>query len=175
MTEYDIQVGKIVAAHGLRGLVKVAPMSDIPDRHRTLREVLVKTARTARLYTVRQAKLTGQGAWLLELEGVTDRTQAEALRGAALLVREVDSPPLPQDVYYLHQLLGLRVVTTDGRDLGPITEVLETGANDVYVTAQALIPAIASVVKQVDLAAGTMLIEPLPGMLEEDARVLRDD
>lgn len=168
MAEYDVQVGKIVAAHGLKGLVKVAPLSDIPERYRTLKEVLVRTARTSRLYRVVRAKETGQGAWLMELEGVSDRTQAELLRGAALLVQETDSPPLPENVYYTHQLIGLRVMTTEGREVGPITDVIETGANDVYVTAQALIPAIAQVVKQVDLVAGTMLIEPMPGLLEED-------
>jgi 16S rRNA processing protein RimM len=168
VTEYDVQVGKIVAAHGLKGLVKVASLSDIPERYRTLKEVLVKTARAATLYQVVRAKETVPGTWLMELEGVTDRTQAEALRGAALMVPESESPPLPEGIYYTHQIMGLQVVTTDGRELGPVTDIIETGANDVYVTAKGLIPAIAQVVKQVDLAAGTMLIEPMPGLLEED-------
>jgi 16S rRNA processing protein RimM len=148
--------------------VRVIPFTDIPDRYATLTEVLVKTAQGAQLRRVLAAKAIAQGLWLLRLEGVGDRTAAEALRGAALMVREADLPALPEDVYYIHQIIGLRVLTTGGRDLGPVTDVIETGANDVYVTAQALIPAIAEVVKTVDLAAGTIVIEPMPGLLAED-------
>jgi 16S rRNA processing protein RimM len=168
VSEYDIQVGRVATAHGLKGLVRVAPSTDIPDRCRTLKEVMVKTARAARLHRVLAAKEIARGAWLMRLEGIEDRTQAEALRGAALLVREEDSPRLPEGIYYRHQIIGLRVVTTDGREVGAITDIIETGANDVYVTAAALIPAIPQVVKALDLETGTMLIEPMPGLLPED-------
>jgi len=168
VNEYDIQVGRVATAHGLKGLLRVAPSTDIPDRHRTLREVMVKSARAARLHQVLAVKQIAGGLWLMRLEGVEDRTQAEALRGAALLVREADSPCLPEGIYYRHQIIGLRVVTTDGREVGEITDIIVTGANDVYVTAAALIPAIAQVVKAVDLETGVLLIEPMPGLLPED-------
>lgn len=168
MNEYDVQIGQILGAHGLRGEVKVASLSDIPGRFATLSEVAVRTARTMTVRRVLGARETGPGTWLLRLEGIGDRTTAEALRGAALLVREVDSPSLPPDVYYIHQLIGLRVVTTDGREVGTISEVIETGANDVYVTENALIPAIPQVVQAVDLEGGTMLIEPMPGLLGDE-------
>lgn len=168
MHDYDVQIGQILGAHGLRGEVKVASLTDIPDRFATLSEVAVRTARSFTVCRVLGARETAPGTWLLRLEGIGDRTAAEALRGAALLVREEDSPALPPDVYYVHQLIGLRVVTTDGRELGAISEVIETGANDVYVTEKALIPAIPQVVQAVDLEAGTMLIEPMPGLLPDE-------
>ncbi len=168
MSEYDVQIGKVLGAHGLRGEVKVASLSDLPGRYQSLKEVLVRTAKTAATHRVLGVREIGPATWLIQLEGISDRTAAETLRGAALMVREADSPPLPPDVYYVHQLIGLRVVTTDGREVGVITDVIETGANDVYVTEQALIPAIPQVVQAVDLDAGTMLIEPMPGLLADD-------
>jgi len=164
---YDVHVGKVVSAHGLRGQLKVAPITDIPERWESLHEVMVRTARSATLYRVKAAREAHPGTWLVSLEGIEDRTAAEALRGAQLLVREDDSPALPEGVYYTHQIIGLQVVTTDGRELGPVTDVIETGANDVYATAAALIPAIKQVIRKIDLQAGTMLIEPMPGLLEE--------
>ena len=166
-SEYTVLVGRIAQAHGLRGEVRVIPLSDVPGRFQTLKEVLVQGAKSSALLTVQSAREGGRGTWLLRFQGLEDRTAIEPWRGAALLVREDDSPALPEGSYYLHQIVGLEVVTTDGRHLGPITEVLETGANDVYVTAAGLIPATREVIKKIDLAAGTMLIEPLPGMLEE--------
>ena len=167
-SEYSIQVGRIIEAHGLRGAVRVLSLSDVPQRFRSLTEALVRTSKSASLLKILSAEESGRGTWLLRFEGIADRTQAEALRGAALLVREQDSPALPEGQFYLYQIVGLEVVTTEGRRLGPITEVLTTGANDVYVTGAGLIPATNEVVKRIDLAEGMMLIQPLPGMLEED-------
>lgn len=167
--EYDVQVGKVLGAHGLRGLLRVLPLTDVPGRHETLKEVMVRTARTAQVYKVERATPAQKGLWLVRLEGISDRTQAETLRGAELFVREADLPELPEGQYYVHQILGLKVITTGGRELGPVTEVLPTGANDVYVTSAGLLPATEEVIKEIDLEAGTMTVEPLPGMLEEPA------
>ena len=168
-SEYDVQVGRILGAHALKGTVRVAPMSDIPGRHQTLKEVMVRTPKANVLLKVEKAAASDKGTWLMRFEGVSDRTAAEALAGGIMYIREQDLAPLPEGRYYVHQIIGLRVVTVDGRELGPITDVLETGANDVYVTETVLIPAIEQVVKEVDLQAGTMLIDPLPGMIEEEA------
>lgn len=166
-SEYEVAVGKVVAAHGLKGEVRVAPLTDLPGRAQTLTEVMVRGVRGERLLKIRRLRDTGKGTWIIWFEGLEDRTAAEALRESLLLVRAQDSPPLPEGSYFVHDIVGLEVVTTSGRQLGPITEVLVTGANDVYVTAGGLIPAISQVVKQIDLAAGLMIIEPLVGMLPE--------
>lgn len=167
-SEYDVQVGRILGAHALKGTVRVVPLTDIPDRHQTLEEVLVRTPRAETLLKVEKAALSSKGTWLLRFEGVNTREASEALAGGIMYVRDEDLPPLPEGRYYVHQIIGLRAVTVDGRELGPVTEVLETGANDVYVTEGGLIPAIPGVLKEVDLEAGIMLIDPLPGMLEDE-------
>jgi 16S rRNA processing protein RimM len=99
------------------------------------------------------------------LRGHPDRTSVERFRHAILQVRESDLPPLPEGEYYRFQLVGLRVVDTEGRDLGVLEEVLETGANDVYRVrapdgSDVLLPATADVVIRVDLEAGVMTVDP---------------
>lgn len=168
-SEYDVQVGRILGAHALKGTVRVAPETDIPNRHQTLKEVLVRMLKgPAVLLKVEKAAESSKKTWLVRFEGVNTREGSEALKGGIMYIRDEDLAPLPEGRYYVHQIIGLRVVTVDGRELGPVTEVLETGANDVYVTEGGLIPAIPQVLKEIDLQAGTMLIDPLPGMLEEE-------
>jgi 16S rRNA processing protein RimM len=166
-SEHDVMVGRILGPHGLRGLVRVLPFSDVPDRHRTLKQVVARTARFEQPLQIERAEPIKQGQWLVRFADVTDRTAAEKLQGAELFISEADLPPLPEGRYYVHQIVGLQVRTVDGRELGPISEVLPTGANDVYVTPAGLLPATDEVIKTIDLAAGTMLVDPLPGMLEE--------
>jgi 16S rRNA processing protein RimM len=106
---------------------------------------------------------------LLRLEDILDRDSAEKLRGAEVEVRRDDAPKLPTGQFFWHQVIGLRVETADGQTLGTVRDILETGANDVYVVhgarGEILVPAIKDVVKHIDPAAGRMLVEPLPGLL----------
>jgi 16S rRNA processing protein RimM len=101
-------------------------------------------------------------AWLLSLSGVESREGAEALRGALLEVRDAEVEREDEESYFVHELVGLRVVTTEGRELGVLREVLQPGANDVYVVAgpdgEVLLPAIAEVVERVDVAEGVMVV-----------------
>lgn len=165
MSEAWFIVGKVLSSWGLRGDVSVEVISTNPARFRP----------GSRLYahrtplTVTRVR-TVSGKVVVGFNEVRSRDEADALKGAWLEVPEADLPPLGPDQYYHHQVLGLWVATTDGRDLGRITDILVTGANDVYVVAgdgrEYLIPAIGDVVKQVDLEAGVMTIEPLPGLLD---------
>ena len=109
--------------------------------------------------------------YLLTLKGVASVQAAEALRGTNLLLLAGDLEPLPEGVYYRWQIVGLRVLLEDGAELGTVVEVLRTGANDVYEVEQAsgrkvLIPAISSVVKEIDLDAGVLRAHMPPGLLE---------
>ena len=111
-----------------------------------------------------------RGAFLIQFAEITTRSEAEQLRGAQLRIPRERAAPLKDGEYFWGQIVGLEVVTTGGESLGPITQILQTGANDVYVTARALIPAIADVVKEVDCERGRMVIEAIPGLLEADGR-----
>lgn len=100
------------------------------------------------------------------------REQAERFRGMELRLPFEAAGPLPDGEYYHWQIIGLRVVTTDGQSLGKVVHILETGANDVYIlrTEQGqehLIPAIEKVIKRVDLVDGVIEIEPIPGLLHD--------
>jgi 16S rRNA processing protein RimM len=114
---------------------------------------------------------TGGRATLLALSGVDDRETARQLRGRFVLVPEDSLEPLPEDQYYRFQLIGLAVATTDGRELGTLVDVLITGSADVYAVqgplGEVLIPATADAIVSLDLAARTMIVNPLPGLLPE--------
>jgi 16S rRNA processing protein RimM len=155
-----------VGAHGVRGEVKVRVITDFP-RRRFRKGARILIARAP--YTVAAARYQGDFA-LLRLEEVTERTAAEKLRGQDVEVPTAEALPLPRGQFYWHEVIGLSVVdNTTGQTLGTVKDILETGANDVYVVQtdgrEILVPAIKEIVKTIDPSAGRMLIEPLPGLL----------
>jgi 16S rRNA processing protein RimM len=163
---YDVLVGVIVGAHGVRGEVRVAPETDFPERFARLEQMAVTPKGAApRLMKITAARShVGKGLLLLRLEGIEERDAAEALRGAELRIRESDLTALPAGRYYEFQILGLAVVTEDGRDLGKIIDIIHTGANDVYETPRAMIPAIDPIVREVDLEQGRMVVHWVEGL-----------
>lgn len=106
----------------------------------------------------------------MRLDTIVTRDAARALIGQALYVPEAEAVALPKGEYFVHQIVGLTVVTTAGEALGTVAEVLETGSNDVYAVrgprGEVMIPALKEVIKEVDLAAGRMVVDPLPGLLD---------
>ena len=124
-----------------------------------------------REYAVARARVvphTRGAQVILDLDGIEERETAEALRGWLVQVTEDEAWKLPKGQYYWHQIVGLEVVTKDGRRLGPVSDILETGANDVYVVkredGELLLPAIKDVIKKISPETGEMVVELLPGM-----------
>jgi 16S rRNA processing protein RimM len=167
-TQQHLVAGRIVRPHGIRGQMVVEGASDLIDRAEPGLSVrLGASKRKARLLSLQRH----QGRYLLSLEGVTTREQAESLRGESLELRLEDVGPLPDGVYFRWQIVGLRAVTDEGIDLGEIVEVFSTGANDVYDVrrpdgSRVLLPAISSVVRQIDLEGGVARIHLLPGLID---------
>ncbi len=161
-------IGQVRSAWGVRGEVKVGVMTDFPDRFARLQQVYVGDPPEL----VRIEKCRPHGAYIvLKLAGYDDRTAADTLRGHFLQVPTAEAMPLGEDEYYVYQIVGLMVVTTGGEYLGRVCEVLFTGANEVYVVKdetgrEVLIPAIADVIREVDLEGGRLVIEPIAGLLE---------
>lgn len=157
----------MLGAHGARGEVVVRPLSRFPERFRTLRHVFLGESYTRA--TITRQRRHGRNA-LLTLDAVPAREAAQALTGRYLYVPETDAVPLPAGEYFVHQIVGLNVVTLDGAPLGSVEEVLQTGSNDVYLVrgprGDVLLPAIKDVIKEVDLARGTMRVELLPGLVD---------
>jgi len=117
---------------------------------------------------------------VLKLKGIDDANTAEALRNQNLDIPLNQLTKLPPDSYYQHDILGLSVITLDGRELGNIVDIIVTGSNDVYTIktpggSQVLIPAIKDVIKQVDLIRRTMYIDPLPGLLDNISEETREE
>ncbi len=164
------QVGVITATHGLRGEVKVYPTSDEPRRFDSLKEVILDTGRVQRRLRIRSVKYFKQFA-ILGFEGMDRIEDVERLRGASLLIDREDAVPLEEGEYFIPDLLGLEVVTDTGRDLGELVDVLQTGANDVYVVGggdrkEFLLPAIPECILEVDTEGGKMVVRLMPGLEE---------
>ncbi len=145
-------------------------LTDFPERLVPGRLVFVGPERTAlKIQAIRQHGKS----YRVSFEGFTTREQAGGLRNQWVTVRTDDLPALPEGDYYHHQVIGLRVLADDGRLLGRVVEILETGANDVYIVRsehgeEVLLPAIEGVIQAIDLAAGEMQVQILPGLLPED-------
>ena len=161
-----IAVGRINGPWGLKGHVKVTPLTSNPERLQPGAELIVNGERRHVLDVA-----SPKGYPCVLFDGFYNRNGAETLKGTLIEIEEAELPDLEPDRYYVHQLIGLQVVTTDGEHLGSLEDVLRTGANDVYLVKRRkakdiLIPAIADVIIRVDLEAGEMLIDPLPGLLD---------
>jgi 16S rRNA processing protein RimM len=164
-----LAVGYIVGAHGLRGEVRVELYTDFPDRFVPgLRLLLGEELEPLDLQQARPH----QSQLLLLFDGIESREAAEELRGLWLFIPDAEAAALEPDTYFVHDIIGLQVVTDEGRTLGKVTDILFTGANEVYVVEdaagnQVLLPAIAHVVRTVDLAARRITVTLLPGLLDE--------
>ncbi len=165
-----ILIGRIVGAHGIHGALKIYSYAESEDLFADQEElILIDPAGTRNRYAVAAVKAHKKSI-RLNLKHVETRDQAEGLRGADVYIPKSGLPPLEEGTYYWVDLIGLAVRTTEGRELGRVAEIIPTGANDVYVVrnegdAEVLIPAIDSVVLEIDLQKGCIRVE-LPEGLE---------
>lgn len=163
-----IAIGRIVRAHGIHGEVAVEVLTDFPERFDTIEVVFLGDSLNAEAWQVTGARWH-KARVLLSFRGCEDRTSAEQLRGLLVQVPIEEAMQLPEDEYYPYELIGLDVVTDEGEDLGRVSEVLFTNANDVYVVigprGQILLPAIADVIVQVDLDKGQIAVRLIEGLV----------
>ncbi len=158
-----VAVGWIRGPHGIRGELKVSTLTDFPERFEAGSDLWANGARY-RVSGVRPHR----GGLLVELEGIEVREQAEALSGALFEVPEQELASLADGQHFRFQIIGMEVVDGEGHALGRVSDVLDTGANDVYIArndeGDLLIPAIDSVVKEIDHEAGRIVVELLEGL-----------
>ena len=155
---WSLVIGQVTAPFGTRGAVRVKPETDFPERFRDLQEVCLELPNgEERFFHVTEARITPKGI-LLGLAECQDRDQAGALRRSWVKVKPSMAVPLPEGRYWVDQIIGLRVFTEEGKDLGEITEVIRAPANDVYVTPSAMIPAVRQIVREIDLQGGRMVV-----------------
>ena len=163
------QVGVITAPHGVRGEVKVFPTTDDNARFKNLKTVLLDQGRGTRELEIEGVKFF-KNMVILKFKGIDDRNDVERMRQAKLLVTRENAVELGKDEYFIADLIGMTVKGEDGAILGTVSDVLQTGANDVYVVALAdggevLLPAIKDCILSVDMEKREMQVHVLDGLL----------
>jgi len=169
-TDYNVIIGEVASPFGLRGEVKVRPVTDFPEHFGGLKEVYVGKGspprRSGRILKIESAR-PHKGAVIVKFAGIDDVSAAEALRGMELRISESELMPLEEDEYYIHDIIGLDVETTEGEHLGRVKEILRTPAHDVYITDRAMIPAVKEFIASIDLDRKKMVIRPVEGLIQE--------
>ena len=164
-----IEIGQIIKAHGLAGRVKALSYLESNRLLPSLKEARIGPTRdSAKRYPIENVRPEGRTHFSLTIEGIEDRNAADALRGLSIFLPYASLEALPEGEYYWEDLIGLAVVTEDGKPLGQIESIFPTGSNDVYVCKEGgreiLLPAIAEVIRSVDIQAGTVVVRLLKGM-----------
>lgn len=167
-------LGKVLRPHGLRGELRIEVLTAYPERIASNSTVYIgrdpQNAGIATAYEVQRAR-KHQQYLILQLVGVPDRNAADLLRQQYVMVPLENAVPLEDDEFYLFQAIGLAVYTDTGEHLGQVVELIETGANDVYVVhgprGEVLLPAIDECVLTIDIDAGTMTVRLMDGLLPD--------
>lgn len=166
-SDWNVVIGQVTTTFGNKGELKVRPETDHPERFTKLKEVCIARGKDDRRILEISGVRFHKGAVLLKLVGVDDMNAAEELRGAEVRVCESDRRPLAEHEYYVHDIIGLEVFTTEGENLGRVKEILRSPAHDVYVTERAMIPAVKEYVISVDLDSKKMVVRAVEGLVQE--------
>lgn len=161
-----LTIGEITKPHGVKGEVKVFPLTDDINRFKKLKRVFIEGKEVKVLYVT-----VGSDRAIMRLEGCESMDDAEKLRKKTLEVPREEAVKLEEDAYFIEDLKDCVVFDLDGVELGPVAEVIQTGANDVYwikKPKELLIPAIKDVVTKVDVEAGQIIIKPVREWMDED-------
>ena len=167
--EQFLQVGVLSSTHGVRGEVKVFPTTDDMARFKKLKQVILDTGREHKLLEIESVKFFKQFA-ILKFKGIDNINDIEKYKGKSLLVDRKNAVKLQKDEYFIADMVGLEVFTEDGELFGTMKDVLETGANDVYIIdspqhGEVLIPAIKQCILDVDIENNKMTIHLMEGLV----------
>ncbi len=158
-----ITIGQVVGPFGIQGGIKVKVLTDFLERFEKGREVLID----GEPYVITVVQWH-KGQARLKLDGISNRDLAEGLKWADVEVPSDDVPDLDEDEFLTEDLIGMAVVSTDGRNLGQVTEVLASPAHDIIVVGKTMIPAVKEFVTDIDLQSGVMTVQLIEGMLEDE-------
>ena len=169
MVEF-LRVGTISSTHGIRGEVKVFPTTDDVNRFKKLKHCFLDTGKERIPLEVESVKFFKQFA-ILKFKDYDNINDVEKYKGKDLLVDRANAVKLQKDEYFIADLIGLKVVTDEGNDFGTLKDVLQTGANDVYVIdgtdgKEYLFPVIRECVLDISLEKGIVTVHIMPGLLD---------
>ena len=167
--EQLLQVGVISSTHGVRGEVKVFPTTDDVKRFKRLKQVILDTGREHKLLEIEGVKFFKQFV-ILKFKGIDNINDIEKYKGKSLLVDRANAVRLRKNEYFIADMIVLTVYTEDGEEFGTLRDVLETGANDVYIIdslkhGEVLVPAIKQCILDVDIENGKMTIHLMEGLV----------
>ena len=175
--EQFLRIGVITSTHGIKGEVKVFPTTDSPKRFREVKDVVIKTE-TKEIQTEVAGARFFKNLAIVQFTCFSSPEEAAKYTGAEIYIDRKDGQPLEEGEYYIADLIGCIVKDEDGNQLGTVRDVLQTGANDVYVVGcgvpdakgmrekEILLPVIKDCIKQVDIEKGEILVHILPGLLD---------
>jgi len=160
----QVVVGTVLGVHGVHGHIRIRPLSDVPDRFDGGNTLYLEGSPVL----IESSSPAGANLLLLKLAGIDSPSAARSLIGQELSAPAESSPELPEGEYFHYQLMGMQVFTEEGENLGSISEIIVTGSNDVYVVSGAegeiLLPALAQVIRGVDLARMEMVVKLMDGL-----------
>ena len=164
-----LKVGVITTTHGVRGEVKVFPTTDSPERFLDLDYVILDTGRQQMKLEIQGVKFFKNLA-ILKFKGIDNINDIEMYKGKDLWIPREEAQPLEEDEYYIADLIGMEVYLEDGTLFGTLKDVMETGANDVYIVnskahGEVLLPAIGDCIKEVDVNENKMTIHLMDGLI----------
>jgi len=169
LVEY-LSIGRILAPWGVKGQVKIEPLTDDIKRFENLKSIYIEIDNSLEYYEIENVLFLKDIFVVLKILGIDNIDSAEKFRGHYIKVHRKDAIKLPKNHYFICDIIGLKVFNYDGQYIGKVEDVIQTGANDVYIiktveNKEVLIPAIRDVVLDIDLEKGKMSIRPLEGML----------
>lgn len=165
-----LRVGVIAATHGIRGEVKVFPTTDDVNRFKQLKQVILDTGKEKMPLEITGVKFFKQFA-ILKFKEINNINEVEKYKGKDLYVTRENAVPLEENEFFIVDLIGCKVVTDEGNDLGELVDVIQTGANDVYVVKtedgkEVLLPYIEQCILNIDIEAKKITAHILPGLLD---------
>lgn len=171
MTEKLIIVGLIANTHGIRGELKIVPETDFPERFDKGNTLLIVDSQNKQTPVTVQTSRLHKNVFIVQFAQFSNINEVEKFKGSLLKIEAKNQQPLEEGEYYYHEIIGCKVITEEGQELGLVSEVLTPGANDVWVVdlpkgKQLLLPVIDNVVLDVDIAAKTIRIHLMEGLME---------
>lgn len=167
-----LEVGQIINTHGVKGEVKVYPLTDDVKRFLNLKWVYINKDNQMSKYNIQSVKFF-KNLVIIKIEGINDMTHAETFKNCKLLVDRENAVKLPEDSYFICDILGCEVFEENGQRLGVVKNVLKTGSNDVYELdsdkyKELLIPAIKSVILDVDIHNKKIIVKLPEGLIDDE-------
>lgn len=169
MKQEYFEIGQIVNTFGIKGVVKVNSFTDDPLEFEKLKTILIEKSKKLLEFEIEEAKFH-KNQVLLKLKGINDINEAEKYKGCYIKLPREKAKKLPENTYFIADLIGLEVYSDEGKLIGKVDDIYNTGANDIYVVKddlgkQTLLPGIKDVIKNVDLEKGQIIVHLIPGLI----------